>query len=195
MAVIQRSVDLSVVGANGGGWVTDLNAAIPTVPATYDAAVPAGMSPLGAVSEDGLTYGFDEDSQVFLAWGQLTPYRSQITRSLRTFQVTLWETNRSICKSVMYRLPVADVDHDPGDGTYAFEETATPTPDRRAWMFDVMDGTTIERFFVPVGEITDRDDVSFKSDEIAGYNVTVTAYADESGVTVYHLGKVQLAAS
>lgn len=194
MAVIQRSVDLSVVGANGGGWVTDLGAAIPTTPLTYDAVIPASMHALGAVSEEGLTYGFDEDSQEFLAWGQLTPYRSQITRSLRTFQATLWETNRAIAKSVMYRLPMADVTTG-GDGTYAFEETATPTPDRRSWIFDVMDGSTIERFFVPVGEITDRDDVSFTSDEIAGYNVTVTAYADSAGVTVYHLGKVILAGS
>lgn len=194
MAVIQRSVDLSVVGANGGGWVTDLGAAIPDTPATYDAVIDPAFHPLGAISEDGLTYGFDEDSQEFLAWGQLTPYRAQITRSLRTFQCTLWETNRAIAKSVMYRLPVAEVT--PGaDGMYSFEETATPTPDRRSWIFDVMDGSTIERFFVPVGEITDRDDVSFTSDEIAGYNVTVTAYADTAGVTVYHLGKVQIAGS
>lgn len=194
MAVITRNVDLSVVGANGGGWVTDLNAAIPATPTSFDSVLPAGLLPLGAVSEDGLGYGFDEDSQSFIAWGQLTPYRTQITRSLRTFSVNLWETNRAICKSVMYRLPVADVDYD-ASGDFTFEETATPTPDRRSWVFDVLDGNTLERFFVPVGEVTDRDDVSFKPDEIAGYNLTVTAYADGNGVTVYHLGHVNLAAS
>lgn len=194
MATIQRSVDLSVVGANGGGWVTDLGVATPPVPTTFDEEPSAAFSPLGAISEEGLTYGFDEDSQEFLAWGQLTPYRSQITRSLRTFQCTLWETNRAICKSVMFRLPLASVGHG-SDGTFSFEETATPTPDRRAWIFDVMDGPTIERFFVPVGEVTDRDDVEFTSDEIAGYNVTITAYADSNNVSVYHLGKVALPAS
>lgn len=194
MAVIQRSVDLSVVGANGGGWCTDLGAATPAVPATFDEEPAAAFHALGAISEEGLTYGFDEDSQEFLAWGQLTPYRQQITRSLRTFQATLWETNRAICKSAMFRQPLANV-LTGGDGTFSFEETATPTPDRRAWIFDVLDGPTMERFYVPVGEITDRDDVAFTSDEIAGYNVTITAYADNSGVTVYHLGKVALAGS
>lgn len=194
MATIVRNVDLSLVGANGGGWCTDLGAATPAVPASFDSEPVAAFHALGAISEEGLTYGFDEDSQEFLAWGQLTPYRSQITRSLRTFQCTLWETNRAICKSVMYRLPIADVST-AGDGTFSFEETATPTPDRRGWIFDVMDGPTMERFYVPVGEITDRDDVEFTSEEIAGYNVTVTAYADSNGVTVYHLGKVTLAGS
>lgn len=194
MAAITRSVDLSVVGANGGGWAVDLGAGIPTAPTSFDSVLPGALLPMGAVSEDGLAYGFDEDSQEFIAWGQLTPYRSQITRSLRTFQVTLWETNRAINKSLMYRLPVADVSID-GSGEYAFNETATPTPDRRSFVFDVIDGLTLERFFVPVGEVTDRDDVSFKPDEIAGYNLTITAYADQDGVTVYHLGHVQLAAS
>lgn len=194
MAVITRSVDLSVVGANGGGWAVDLGAGIPTAPTSYDSVLAGAFLPMGAISEDGLAYGFDEDSQEFLAWGQLTPFRSQITRSLRTFQITLWETNRAINKSLMYRLPVSEVTMD-GTGKYSFEETATPTPDRRSFVFDVIDGLTLERFFVPVGEVTDRDDVSYKSDEIAGYNLTITAYADSNNVTVYHLGHVQLSGS
>lgn len=194
MSVIERSVDLSVVGANGGGWVTDLGAAIPTAPVDHESAIAAALKPVGAISEDGLAYGFDEDSQNFIAWGLLTPYRSQVTRSLRTFQVTLWETNRAICKSVMFRKPLADVTV-AGDGTFSFEETAQPSPDRRSWLFDVMDGNTIERFWVPVGEVTDRTNVSYKSDEIAGYQLTITAYADSEGNTVYHYGKVILAGS
>lgn len=194
MAVIQRSVDLSVVGANGGGWCTDLGVAPPTAPTSHDSVLPAAFQPLGAISEDGLSYGFDEDSEQYFAWGQLTPYRAQITRSQRTFQFTAWETNRPIVKSAMFRVPLADVAIDAAAGTFAFEESSTPTPDRRAWVFDVVDGLTLERFYVPVGEITDRDDVSFQSNEIAGYQMTMTAYADGNGVTVYHLGHVQLAA-
>lgn len=193
MATIVRSVDLSVVGANGGGWCTDLGAPVPTTPASYDAVLDAAFFPMGAVSEDGLAYGFDEDSQNFIAWGQLTPYRSQITRSLRTFQLSLWETNRSINKGLMFRKAIAEVDTVAGD--FTFSETAAPTPDRRSFVFDVLDGNTLERFYIPVGEVTDRDDVSYKPDEIAAYNLTITCYADDAGVTVYHLGHVQTAAS
>lgn len=194
MAVINRSVDLSVVGANGGGWVTDLGAAPPPVPTAYNSAIPASMLPLGAVSEKGLGYGFAETAQQFIAWGQLTPYRTQITRSLRTFKVDLWETSRAIVKSVMYRQSVSAVAA-AASGDYTFQESSTPTPDRRSWIFDVMDGQTLERFFVPSGEVTDRNDVNFKMDEISGYSLTITAFADTSGVTVYHLGHIRNPAS
>lgn len=193
MAVITRSVDLSVVGANGGGWAVDLGASVPTTPATYDAVLDSALKPMGAVSENGLAYGFAESAQEFIAWGQLTPFRSQITKSLRTFKITLWETNRAINKSLMYRVPLANVGLTAGD--YAFQETAAPTPDRRSFVFDVMDGLSIERFFVPVGEVSDRADVIFKPNEIAGYTLTITAYADTAGVTVYHLGHVHLSGS
>lgn len=192
--IYTSNVDLSVIGANGGGWCTDLGAPIPTAPATYDAVLDSAFVPLGAISEDGLGYGFDEDSQSFIRWGSLTPYRTQITRSLRTFSVNLWETNRAIAKSVMYRVPVADVTPNVS-GDYTFEETAQPTPDRRSWVFDVVDGLTMERFFVPVGEVSNRENIEFKPDVIAAYSLTITAYADQDGVTVYHLGHVNLSAS
>jgi hypothetical protein len=194
MAVIERNVDLSVVGANGGGWAVDLGAAIPTAPTAYDSTLAVALLPLGAISEDGLNYGFDENKQDFFAWGQLTPYRSQVTQSLRTFQVTLWETNRAICKSLMFRKEVSAVTVD-GSGEFTFAETAQPAPDRRSFVFDVMDGETIERFFVPVGEVTNRESVSYKNDEISGYRITITTYADSVGNTVYHYGKVILAGS
>ena len=63
MSVITRSVDLSVVGANGGGWCVDLGDAIPTTPTAFDSVLAGSLLPMGAVSEDGLSYGFDEDSQ------------------------------------------------------------------------------------------------------------------------------------
>lgn len=188
MATIERSADLTVIGANGGAWCTDLGAATPTAP-TSTTTLPAGLYAMGAISDDGLTYAFDEDNEQFQAWGQLAPFRTEITRSTRTFQLTLWETNRPICKSVMFRQAVADVTAAVG-GAYAFEETSAPTPDRRSWLIDVMDGDNLERFWVPFGEVTDRDDVTFKNDEMSGYNVTITAYPDPSNVTVYHMGHV-----
>jgi len=190
MATIERSADLTVIGANGGAWCTDLGAAVPTRPTTLTAALPAGLYAMGAISDDGLTYAFDEDNEQFQAWGQLAPFRTEITRSTRTFQLTLWETNRPIVKSVMYRLPVADVTADETERTYAFAETSAPTPDRRTWLIDVIDGASLERFFVPHGEVTDRDDVTFRNDEMSGFNITITAYPDVDNVTVYHLGQV-----
>lgn len=193
MATIERSADLAVVGANGGGWVSDLGTNNLSVPEDLD-SVPAGLLALGAISSDGLVYGFNEDQESFTPWGLTAPFRTQTTTSVRTFGCTLWETNRGSVKSVFYRLAVEDVELDE-NGEFAFAETASPSPDRRSWMFDVMDGSTIERFFVPEGEISDRSDVTFQNSSMAGYEITVTAYPDNDGVTVYHLGRVSLPGS
>jgi hypothetical protein len=187
MPTIERSADLAVVGANGGAWAVDLGVATPTAPTTLDAPG-APWFAIGAISDDGLTYGFDEDSQEFTPWGLSTPFRTEVTKSIRTFKVTAWETNRRIVKSLQYRLPVASFDPDNLTGLYSFAENSAPSPDRRAFIFDVYDGTKMERFFVPQGEVTDRSDVKFASKEMAGFEWTVTAYPDAAGNSVYLLG-------
>jgi len=186
MVNITRAADLTVVGANGGGWVSPVGSTAPDSPLTQPLTP---WEPLGAISDDGLVYGFDEDSEEFTPWGLTSPFRTMITKSVRTFQVTLWETSRVAVQSVMYRIDAADLTPD-GEGLTSFAETASPVPDRRAWWFLVMDGDTSKGFYVPQGEVSDRSDVTFKQDEMSGYEITVTAYPDAAGNTVYHTDSV-----
>lgn len=193
MPTITRAADLAMVGSNGGAWTVDKGAATPAAPTDFTSPTSPWL-PAGAVSDDGLTYGFDEDSEQFTPWGLAAPFRTVVTKSVRTFNLTLWETNRRIVRSVMFRLPVADLA--PGvSGIHSFAETASPGPDRRAWLFHVYDGNTMESFFIPEAEVEDRTDVSFKQDEMSGYEITLTAYPDDTGNTVYHQYSVDLAAS
>jgi hypothetical protein len=187
MVNITRAADLTVIGANGGGFVAATGATAPTSP--LDQPV-APWEPLGAISDDGLVYGFDEDSQEFTPWGLTSPFRTQITKSVRTFKVTLWETARVAVQSIMYRIPSGDLTPDGVSGLTSFAETASPVPDRRAWWFVVVDGDTARGFYVPQGEVSDRSDVTFKQDEMSGYEVTITAYPDDAGNTVYHTDKL-----
>src|SRR5690606_15218355 len=144
-------------------------------------------------SEDGLTYAIDEDSEEFKAWGQTSPFRKVVTGSVRTFQLTLWETQRPLVKSLMYRLPVDDVTPDV-DGLATFAESASPAQDRRAWVFDVYDGESMLRMFAPEAEVSERGDVVYKGDEVTGYEVTVSVYPDEAGNLLYHTSKIDPAA-
>ena len=186
MVTITRAADLLEVGANGAGWTAPLGTSSPGDP---DVQPLSPWLPLGAVSEDGLTQGFDEDSQSFTPWGYTAPIRTTITSSLRTFSLTVWETGRTTVQSLQYRIPTADLV--PTSGLTTFAETASPVPDRRAFWFVVLDGDTFKRgFFVPEGEITERSDVTHKQDEIAGFEWTITAYPDEAGNTVYHADRV-----
>ncbi len=185
MVNITRAADLTIIGANGGGWVADTGTTAPASPLTQ-ALSP--WEPLGAISDDGLVYGFDEDSQEFTPWGLTSPFRTQITKSVRTFQLTLWETARVAVQSIMYRIPAEDLE--PTAGLTSFAETASPTPDRRAWWFVVLDGDNARGFYVPQGEVSDRSAVTFKQDEMSGYEITITAYPDAAGNTVYHTDSV-----
>lgn len=186
MVNITRAADLTIIGANGGGWVAATGTTAPTSPLTQPLTP---WEPLGAISDDGLVYGFDEASKEFTPWGLTSPFRTQITKSVRTFKVTLWETARVAVQSIMYRIDAADLAPDVS-GITAFAETASPVPDRRAWWFAVLDGDSARGFYVPQGEVSDRSDVTFKQEEMSGYEVTITAYPDDSGNTVYHSDKV-----
>lgn len=182
MVNIIRAADLAVVGSNGGAWCAPVGTAQPTDPA----AAPTGAwLAIGAISDDGLTNGIEEDSESFTPWGQVSPFRTVTTSSVRTFSMTAWETNRPIVRSLHNRIAVADLVPD-GDGIVTFVETATPTPDRRAWLFDVYDGDIWERFYVPEGEITERSDVTFAQGEMVGYEWTISTYPDSVGGLVYH---------
>lgn len=186
MVNITRASDLTVVGANGGGWVADTGTSAPASP--LDQPI-SPWEPLGAISDDGLVYGFSEDSQAFTPWGLTSPFRTTITSSVRTFKLTLWETARVAVQSVMFRIPGSGLEPDVG-GLTSFAETASPSVDRRSWWFVVMDGESARGFYVPQGEISDRSDVTFKQDTMSGYEITITAYPDDAGNTVYHTDSV-----
>ncbi|MEU2514311.1 phage tail protein [Streptomyces syringium] len=181
MLQITRSADLTMVGATGGAWVAPLG-----TPSPVGLGTPlAPWAGLGAISDDGLKFGIDEDHKEFSPWGVTSAFRTQITKSVRTFGLTLWETNNPVVKSLVFRIPVTDLAPDK-DGIARFAESASPKPDRRAFYFLTVDGDTMEGFYVPAGEVTDRSDVTYKSEEMAGYDITITAYPDASNVTVYH---------
>ncbi len=181
MLQITRSADLTMVGATGGAWVAPVGTPSPERLGTP----PSPWTGLGAISDDGLKFGIDEDHKDFSPWGVTSAFRTQITKSVRTFGLTLWETNNPVVKSLVFRVPVADLTPDK-DGVSRFAESATPKPDRRSFYFLTVDGDTMEGFYVPAGEVTDRSDVTYKSEELAGYDVTITAYPDAANVTVYH---------
>ncbi|WP_326768867.1 phage tail protein [Streptomyces sp. NBC_01591] len=188
MVNITRAADLTMVGANGGAWVAPVGTPALTSPLEQPADPWAA---LGAISDDGLVNGWDEDSQEFTPWGLTSPFRTQITKSVRTFSATMWETSRTSVMSLHYRLDAAALTPD-GEGITKFAETASPVPDRRAFWFIVLDGESARGFYVPQGEISDRSDVTYKQDEMSGFEWTITTYPDEAGNTVYHVDKLPL---
>ena len=193
MPSITRATDLAMVGSNGGAWTVDMGAVAPTAPTDFS-DLGAPWLPVGAISDNGLKIGFSEDNTPFTPWGETTPFRVVITKSMRTFDLTLWETQRAICKSLWYRQPVAAFTPSVS-GIVSWAESASPPPDRRSWVWDIYDGETMERYFAPLAEVTDRTDMTAKQGEMMGYETKITCYPDSLGNTLYHLATVDVLSS
>ena len=182
MATIYRDASLALVGTNGGVWVAPLGTAQPADP---QAQPEAPWLAIGAISQDGLTNGVEEDTESFTPWGLSSPFRTVVTSSVRTFSFTAWEINRPIVRALHNRLEVTDLVPDQ-DGVVTYAESGTASPDRRSWLIDVYDGTVWERFYIPEGEITERGEVTYQQGEMVGYQWTISTYPDQAGNLVYH---------
>lgn len=171
---------LALVGATGVAYTAPLGTTLPT-----DFAAPAAAwHDMGYISGDGLTGATAEERQSWTPWGSLAPIRTQITSSVKTFALTCWETNRVVL-SLFYKIPEADLTVDPVSGIVSFGESDRPTPDRRAFMFDILDGANNQiRYTVEQGEVTERGDTVYKSDDLVGYPLTFTAYPGSGNVSV-----------
>lgn len=169
--------DLALVGATGVAYTSAVGTTGPT-----DFSALSSWDDLGYISDDGLVAGVSDDRKEWTPWGSLQPIRSQITKSTKTFKIVCWETNETVL-GLYYRQEAADVA--PGAGNIiSFEDNDRPTPDRRAFVFDIIDGNNDFRFHLPEAEVTERGGVTYKTDELIGYEMTITAYPDINGLSV-----------
>lgn len=155
---------------------------------TLPASMTAWAAPivnLGYISDDGITESRSEDRQEFVAWQSVSAIRTELTTRQTSFQATLWETNWDTV-SLYYQVGIDDVTLDE-TGTIdvvIFDEKGKPKRDLRVFGIDVVDDVYARRAIIPYGEVTERGDITYKSDTLIGYPVTITAYPGPDGVSV-----------
>lgn len=177
--------DLALVGATGVAYTAPVGTAAPL----GFAALAATWKELGYISQDGLTGAVSEERQTWTPWGQLSPIRTQVTSSTKTFAITAWETNPVIL-GLYYKAADADLVPDSTTNVITFAESDRPAPDRRAFLFDIADGLNLMRIYIPEGEVTEKGDVVYKSDDLVGYPLTMSAYPDGAGHSTYRSFKL-----
>lgn len=157
--------------------VADTSATLPTAVST----ALTGFTPLGYVSEDGLTNQNTIDSEDIKAWGGDTVLVIQ-TEKTDTFGLTLIEVlNVDVLKIVF--------GDDNVTGTLADGITvnvnATELPEK-AWVIDmVMRGGALKRIVIPRAKVSEIGEVSYTDNEAVGYELTLTALPDANGNTHY----------
>lgn len=139
------------------------------LPVTTAEALDAAFEDIGYIGEKGITQGIKADVTDIKAWQNGDVVRKVQTSHDLTYQLIMLETNDRSLEAYY-----GDVE----------EITGHQLP-HKAWVFDVADDTHDLRLVVPDGQISDRGDVTYSNGEAIGYEITITAYPDASGVKAY----------
>lgn len=160
------------VGVTGSVWVGATSATAPT------SAISSltGFTELGYVGPDGLEETRDRSTNQIRAWQNGDLIREVVTESTATFKFMLMETTKAVIElfyggSVTGTGDSAKVDVLPG-----------ATGGKKSFVFNVVDGTSVQRTYVPTGEVLAVEAVKSANGEVIGYGVTVTAYPSSTGV-------------
>lgn len=150
-----------------------------TVPTDATTALPAGLTPLGLVGDEGVTVTREGSNEEIRAWG------GQIVRVVKTESsqnVTLQflESDKAEVLKEVYgedNVTVTGTD-------ISVRHTGEQLPSR-VFVFDMKDGNKRRRLVLPNAQITDTEDFTFTHADVIRYGVTITAYPDESGACAY----------
>jgi hypothetical protein len=166
MALDSDNVRVAVTGAV---YVGPTSA---TAPSSSSATL-TGFTDLGYVSADGITETIDKTTNQIRAWQNGSLVREVISEGTYSVTLTFIETKLEVLE-LYFGSTITDgeLDGDP-----------TKSGGRKSFVMDIVDGSIIERTYIPAGEVTAVGERTLASGEAVGYNVTITAYADTDNVT------------
>lgn len=167
MAQDSANVRVAVTGAVSIGATS---AAAPT----GTSGTLTGFTDLGLVGDGGVTESRGRTTNDIKAWQNGATVRTVVTDGSLTFNFTLLETKKETVE-LYYGTTVTEA---AADGNFVIVPTSTGG--RKSFVLDVVDGAELIRVYVPQGEVTEVGDRVYSNGEPIGYDVTLTAYADDT---------------
>lgn len=170
--------------ATGTCFVAPLGSAAPT---DVDTALDAAFVDLGHIGEDGYTETKDvslEDKRNF--GGKVVKVLQTEVTWTYTF-VFLESLNANVLRAVYGDDNVTVTPATTTDGTrVAIEKTSRKLP-HQMWVIDTTDSELNARYrsFLPDGQIVEIGDVTIVHSDTIQYEVTLRAFEDASGVSIY----------
>lgn len=172
MANVAANVLVGKPAVTGGVLTGDVGAV--TLPTNATTVLDVDLLPAGYISEDGVVQSIGANNTQIKAWGG-DIVRTVETEHSVTYQYTMIETN-DVSQSEYYG------DDNVSGGTVQLKAGDLP---HKVRVLEIADGDAKVRIVLPDSQITDRGDITFKDDTAIGYQVTVEAYPDSSGVKAY----------
>lgn len=160
-----------LVGATGHVYGAPTGTALPTAENTgFD---PAFVN-LGYISDAGVIQHIAGSVVTIKAWG------GDVIRKIRTehdltYDLVMIETNVASLGAYF----------GPQSNAATVVQIKANNQLRQEWIVDVVDGLNLVRIVIPDGEILETGDVTYATEGAISYPITISAYADVSGVKAY----------
>jgi len=181
------NVSAAKPGVGGGIWMAPFGTTLPTDAST---ALASAYKSLGYADENGVTRATEMDTNPVKAWGGDTVAVLSSGKT-ETFRVKLIEPDN---------LDVLGLTFGEASGTLADGITVKSTAAQREphvfVLSTILANNIHQRIVIPNGIVTGVGDVQYVDNAVIGYELTITAIADEDNVTAYeYLKTVTPAAS
>lgn len=161
------------------------------LPTDAVAAPNVAFEDLGYISEDGLSVSQASSWEKIKDWGG-DQVRTFLTEFTGTLSWTFLETNDDALEAMYGVANVTITAATASTGKYTAVKLNSTEPQAKSWMFNIADSIAPAgdvarkiRIVVPNGQITERGDLSFSRNEAVMFPVTLEAYPDASGNSIY----------
>jgi hypothetical protein len=135
-------------------------------------------------SETGPSLSVDTSKESFTPWQSLSPVRETITGQVITASFTLWQRNADTLREAWGGgTVIAGTD----DGVRIFSPPSVPTINEGAYIFDVIDGLIIDRYYIERASSSLDGEVPFAKDGVTSYTIGLTYLAPASGGSPWKL--------
>ena len=150
-------------------------------PIDADGALDVAFVELGYVDPDGINTSNDKSTSQIRAWQNSALIRETVTEATTTYTFMLMEAKTDVLETY-YGAPIdTDINGD------SIAVNAANTGGRKSWVLDMIDGDDIQRHYIPEGEVTSVEAISFVNGEAVKYGITVTAYVvDDRAATIFY---------
>lgn len=154
------------VGVTGSAWVGATSATAPTTAVSSLSS----FTELGYISADGITETRDRSTNDIRAWQTSDLVRSVVTDSTATFTFTLLEATKATVE-LYYGATVTG-------SNGSIEVNPSSTGGTKSFVLNAVDGDKSIRFYIPSGEVTAVEPISYVNGDPVSFGITVTAYSN-----------------